>query len=307
MVCKEVNDTCVAWDCSLIGTAVRNASLLRIMSFKLSCLCTDEESELIEAEQGHVVHIESVRVNCTRSHRCQVSDVCCKFYFLISFRHILRNRLRKILTHARHRKKRYYDIILREVVRLSRLISDLMELSRLQSGNLAIEPDKFLIGETIEYVLDKYAAICQEKSIELTAEGDFDACPALYANPDRIEQLLGILIDNAVKYTPENGKITLAGDWSGERCVLSVSDTGAGISKEHLPHLFERFYKVDKAHSGMGSGLGLSIAKEMLELMGESILVESEEGKGTTFTFTCRFFDAQEENLPVISKNPARM
>lgn len=191
-------------------------------------------------------------------------------------------------------KKRYYDIILREVVRLSRLISDLMELSRLQSGNLAIEPDKFLIGETIEYVLDKYAAICQEKSIELTAEGDFDACPALYANPDRIEQLLGILIDNAVKYTPENGKITLAGDWSGERCVLSVSDTGAGISKEHLPHLFERFYKVDKAHSGMGSGLGLSIAKEMLELMGESILVESEEGKGTTFTFTCRFFDAQE-------------
>lgn len=204
-------------------------------------------------------------------------------------------------------KKRYYDIILREVVRLSRLISDLMELSRLQSGNLAIEPEKFLIGETVEYVLDKYAAICQEKSIELTQESDFNACPALYANPDRIEQLLGILIDNAVKYTPENGKITLWGDWSGERCILSVSDTGAGISKEHLPHLFERFYKVDKAHSGMGSGLGLSIAKEMLELMGESISVESEEGKGTTFTFTCRFFEAPTEGLLILPENPPKV
>lgn len=201
-------------------------------------------------------------------------------------------------------KKRYYDIILREVVRLSRLISDLMELSRLQSGNLAIEPEKFLIGETVEYVLDKYTAICQEKSIELTQESNFDACPALYANPDRIEQLLGILIDNAVKYTPENGKITLWGDWSGERCVLRVSDTGAGISKEHLPHLFERFYKVDKAHSGMGSGLGLSIAKEMLDLMGESISVESEEGKGTTFTFTCRFFEAPAEGILILPENP---
>ncbi len=191
-------------------------------------------------------------------------------------------------------KKRYYDIILREVVRLSRLISDLMELSRLQSGNLAIEPEKFMIGETMDYVMDKYQSICQEKSIELIAESDFSACPALFANPDRIEQLMGILIDNAVKYTPENGKIILSGDWSGERCILRVKDTGAGISKEHLPHLFERFYKVDKAHSGLGSGLGLSIAREMLTLMGETIDVESTEGVGTTFAFTCRFFDSSE-------------
>ncbi len=197
-------------------------------------------------------------------------------------------------------KKRYYDIILREVVRLSRLISDLMELSRLQSGNLAIEPEKFSIGETVDYVMDKYRGICQEKSIGLIAESDFSACPALFANPDRIEQLLGILIDNAVKYTPENGKIILSGDWSGEKCVIRVKDTGAGISKEHLPHLFERFYKVDKAHSGMGSGLGLSIAKEMLTLMGESIEVESEEGAGTTFTFTCRFFE-KSENTPLLT------
>ncbi|MBR3927797.1 MAG: HAMP domain-containing protein [Clostridia bacterium] len=197
-------------------------------------------------------------------------------------------------------KKRYYDIILREVLRLSRLISDLMELSRLQSGNLAIEPDVFRLGEMIDDVFDKYKSLCQEKSIELVIESDFPACPPLYANPDRIEQLLGILIDNAVKYTPENGKISLSGDWSGERAVIYVSDTGTGIPKEHLPHLFERFYKVDKAHSGMGSGLGLSIAKEMLTLMGESIEVESEEGKGTTFTFTVRIYDGGSDENALI-------
>ena len=198
-------------------------------------------------------------------------------------------------------KKRYYDIILREVLRLSRLISDLMELSRLQSGNLALEPDVFKIGEMVEDVLDKYQGICQEKSISLTAESDFSACPPLYANPDRIEQILGILIDNAVKYTPEGGKIVISGDWTHERAVLRVRDTGAGIAKEHLPHLFERFYKVDKAHSGMGSGLGLSIAKEMLTLMGESIEVESEEGQGTTFTFTCGFYDqSADENAMIV-------
>lgn len=197
-------------------------------------------------------------------------------------------------------RKRYYDIILREVMRLSRLISDLMELSRLQSGNLAIEPERFLLGETMEYVMEKYAGICQEKEIRLVAETDFSACPALYANPDRIEQLLGILIDNAVKYTPENGQIILSADWSGEKCILSVRDTGTGIPKEHLPHLFERFYKVDKAHSGMGSGLGLSIAREMLALMGETIEVESEPGKGTAFTFTCSFFESDPECFAII-------
>lgn len=195
-------------------------------------------------------------------------------------------------------RQRYYDIILREVLRLSRLISDLMELSRLQSGTLAVEPDRFSLAEMIGDVIEKYTPICQEKSILLTSESDFAQCPMLYSNPDRIEQLLGILIDNAVKYTPEGGKIMLSGDWSGDKAKITVADTGAGISKEHLPHLFERFYKVDAAHSGMGSGLGLSIAKEMMTMMGEDISVESRENEGTSFTFTCRFFsDAESDEL----------
>jgi len=190
-------------------------------------------------------------------------------------------------------KKRYYDIILREVLRLSRLINDLMELSRLQSGNIALEPEKFRIEEMIDGIFEKYETICQEHSLTLFSDTDFSRFPALYSNPDRVEQMLGILIDNAVKYTPEGGKITLSGTFDENKAYITVKDTGYGISKDHLPHVFERFYKVDKSHSGLGSGLGLSIAKEMLTHMGEDITVRSEEGKGSEFTFTVSLWEKE--------------
>ena len=112
--------------------------------------------------------------------------------------------------------------------------------------------------------------------------------PAVVSNPDRVEQLLVILLDNAIKYTPGGGTVSLDATWDDARVTLIVKDTGIGISKEDLPYVFDRFYKVDKAHSGMGSGLGLSIAKELLKWMGEDIWVKSEVGKGTQFGFTLR-------------------
>lgn len=103
-----------------------------------------------------------------------------------------------------------------------------------------------------------------------------------------MEQLLVILLDNAIKYTPSGGHIELGGEWDDERATLRVKDTGLGIAPEHIDHIFERFYKVDKAHSGMGSGLGLSIAREMLEQMGEKIWVTSKVGEGSEFCFTVK-------------------
>ena len=88
--------------------------------------------------------------------------------------------------------------------------------------------------------------------------------PAVVSNPDRVEQLLVILLDNAIKYTPGGGTVSLDAAWNDARVTLIVKDTGIGIAKEDLPYVFDRFYKVDKAHSGMGSGLGLSIARELL-------------------------------------------
>ncbi len=199
--------------------------------------------------------------------------------------------LRDGLVTSEDSKKRYYDIILREVLRLSRLINDLMELSRLQSGNMALAPEVFSLDEILSDLSERYSSACAEHGLNLTVDSDFSAFPQVYSNPDRIEQLLVILLDNAIKYTPSGGRVTIGGTVGENKVILSVSDTGLGISPENLAHVFDRFYKVDKAHTGLGSGLGLSIAKEMLEQMGERIWAESEEGKGSMFSFTVKRSD----------------
>ena len=182
-------------------------------------------------------------------------------------------------------RQRYYGIILREIQRLSRLINDQLELSRLQSGNLAIQKSVIALDDVVYDVCDRYTSIAAEHGLELKPETDFTQCPPVYANADRVEQMLIILVDNAIKYT-EAGSVTVSADWDDERVVMHVKDTGIGIEESDLPYVFDRFYKVDKAHSGKGSGLGLSIAKELLKRMDEEIWVTSEKGVGTEFSFT---------------------
>ena len=113
-------------------------------------------------------------------------------------------------------------------------------------------------------------------------------------NPDRVNQILVILLDNAKKYTPSGGSITITSDYSEEigKVFISVSDTGQGIHEYDINHIFERFFKADRARGKKGTGLGLSIAKELLTYMGEDITVESEYGKGTKFTFTLKKAEA---------------
>ena len=182
-------------------------------------------------------------------------------------------------------RQRYYGIILREIQRLSRLINDQLELSRLQSGNLAIQKSVMALDDVVYDVCDRYSTIAAEHGLELKLETDFTQCPPVYANADRVEQMLIILVDNAIKYT-EAGSVTVSADWDDEKVVMHVKDTGIGIEECDLPYVFDRFYKVDKAHSGKGSGLGLSIARELLKRMDEEIWVTSEKGVGTEFSFT---------------------
>ena len=184
-------------------------------------------------------------------------------------------------------RQRYYDIIMRETLRLSRLINDIMELSRLQSGTTFIKREVFDPRGEIYDIAARYSALAEEHGLKLITSDDIKQLPPVSFNQDRLEQILVILLDNAIKYT-EKGSVTLSCCVCNEKVAIRVRDTGMGISAENLPHIFERFYKVDKAHSGMGSGLGLSIASEVLETMGESIRVCSEEGKGTEFTFTMK-------------------
>ena len=182
-------------------------------------------------------------------------------------------------------RQRYYDIILREVMRLSRLINDQLELSRLQSGGVAIQKQRMTLSDLVFDVCDRYHAIAEEHGLDMRIETDLTDCPSVYSNPDRVEQMLIILLDNAIKYT-EKGNVGVHVTWDDDMVYITVHDSGIGIAEEDIPYVFDRFYKVDKAHSGKGSGLGLSIAKELLNRMNEAIWVDSIKGEGSAFTFT---------------------
>ena len=108
----------------------------------------------------------------------------------------------------------------------------------------------------------------------------------VYSNADRIEQVLVILLDNALKFTPEGGEISLSVNDSGERVVVTVRDSGIGMSAEDQQHAFDRFYKADKARGRGGTGLGLSIAREMMQALGERIWVRSQPDQGSSFHLT---------------------
>ena len=182
-------------------------------------------------------------------------------------------------------RQRYYKIMLHEVMRLSRLITDMLTLSRLQAGTEYMELSRVNLEELISDVAMGYAAAAQKKGISL----EVDCIPTVDAltDGDRIEQVLIILLDNAMHYTPEGGRITIRLR-SGERLLVSVEDNGCGIPQKDLPHIFERFYKVDKSRGEGGTGLGLSIASYIMEKLDESITVDSTVGKGTCFTFTVK-------------------
>ena len=184
-------------------------------------------------------------------------------------------------------KQRYYRIMLREVIRLSRLITDMLELSRLQSGTEHMEVHAVNLEELLADTRQNYLNEAAQRGIQLKL--DLDKIPFAMTDEDRVEQLLVILLDNAMHYTPEGGSITIsAASTTGDRILVSVTDTGCGIASEDLPHIFERFFKTDKSRREGGTGLGLSIAKQIIDKLGENIFVESTAGEGTSFHFTLK-------------------
>lgn len=150
------------------------------------------------------------------------------------------------------------------------------------------------LGDLINDLAEKYSAAAEERKQRFKLMFRPEDCPPVLSNADRVEQVLVILLDNAMKYTPEGGEIFLNAQWNDSHVVLSVRDTGIGISESDLPYVFDRFYKADKSRTGSsGSGLGLSIAREMLKWMGEEIFVTSEKGKGSEFSFTLKRYDPE--------------
>jgi signal transduction histidine kinase len=171
--------------------------------------------------------------------------------------------------------------------RMATLVEDLLELSRLEAGARAAQREEVAPDDIVEEVQAAFASVAARKSIVLAAPRG--GLPAIMTDPERLRRILDNLVDNAIKYTPEGGRVeirTRRGDDGA--AVVEVRDNGPGIPDEHLPRIFERFYRVDKARSRElgGTGLGLSIVRHLAESIGATVSVASRADEGTCFTVT---------------------
>ncbi|HYE83617.1 MAG TPA: ATP-binding protein [Clostridia bacterium] len=170
-----------------------------------------------------------------------------------------------------------------EITRLGRMVGDLERLTRLESERMALDRSEFDISELTKSILVNFENECKNKSIEVAME---DKPVRIFADRDKISQVIINLMSNAVKFTGEGGNIRFTIDDNEDDAVISISDNGIGISGEDQPHIFERFYRADTSRCRLtgGSGIGLTIAKAIIEAHKGTINVESRIGEGTKFT-----------------------
>lgn len=192
-------------------------------------------------------------------------------------------------------QKEFANTIHRNVDRMKVLVSDLQDISRLETGQLRLEPRPTALGDALEDALQSTKAQMEDQAQRLTVELPGDL-PLVYADPSRLAQILINLLSNARKYTPEGGEVAVRAWREGELVHCEVSDTGIGISPEDQAQLFTKFFRSDapEVQDSPGTGLGLCITKSLVELQGGTIDVTSELGEGTTFTFTVPIASPEE-------------
>ena len=195
---------------------------------------------------------------------------------------------------------KYIDIVLSETRRMTLMVNDLLDLARIESGKTALRLEVFDINELIRRTLLTFEARIYEKSMEIDVRF---ASEQFYVEADntQIGQVLRNIIDNAIKYSPDHSRLRIATYAMKRDVFVSIADTGQGIPEEDVPHVFDRFYKVEKAHTPTqqsGTGLGLSIVKRIIDQHGQTITLKSARGKGSTFTFTLKRAPAPKR-LPV--------
>ena len=180
-----------------------------------------------------------------------------------------------------------YAIIQQETVRLEKLVGEMLDMSRLQDGRATVEMERLELPGILEAAARSMSALARDAGVALHVETDGSPL-ACMGNEDRIVQVLVILLDNAIDFTPRGGSVTVfARDGGRRQVIVGVRDTGCGIEPKDLPLIWERFYKADRSRMRTkGTGLGLSIAKLVVEMMGGEIRVQSEPGHGSEFSFT---------------------
>ena len=189
------------------------------------------------------------------------------------------------------------DSLMEDTMLLTRLVEDLQQLSIVEAGQLKLDLVPVDPGETVRGVASRFEQEFTQKgiSLEMDVAG---ALPQVKADQFRLAQVLGNLVKNSLLHTPDGGRITVSATQSEGEVVFSVADNGPGIGSDELQYIFERFYRTDRsrARATGGAGLGLSIAKSLVEAHGGRIRAESERGKGTTISFTVPAFTAEPDS-----------
>ncbi len=181
-----------------------------------------------------------------------------------------------------------YQQVHQEADRLQRLVADLQELSRVEAGVAPLNLQPVPVDQLVHTVTSRLGRLFEDKDVRLEINLP-DHLPAMLGDEDRLIQVLVNIVGNALKYTPTGGNVAISARRQDRLIQMAVQDSGIGISAEHMPHIFTRFYRVDKsrARASGGSGIGLAIAKSIVEAHGGTIWVESKgDGKGSTFFFT---------------------
>lgn len=174
--------------------------------------------------------------------------------------------------------------------RLKELVDDLISISRIETG-MKMSKRYFILNDFVEGIIGELKALAENKNISITHESLVAPDTEVFGDSERLKQVFINLVENSIKYTPDNGSIkVISSNGSDKEVKISIEDTGIGIPKKDIPRIFERFYRVDKNRSRDlgGSGLGLSIVKHILEAHGTQINVESEVDKGSTFSFNLK-------------------
>jgi two-component system, OmpR family, sensor histidine kinase BaeS len=178
-------------------------------------------------------------------------------------------------------RDRQLGIVLDETLRLQAIVGDLLELARLGASDLPLRMEQVRTADLLGRLTARHAPAAAAKGVHLATHAD-EAVDTITADPVRLEQALQNLVANALRHTPAGGEVVVTATTGPSAVVLRVRDTGEGIAPDHLPHVFERFYRADPSRTGAsgGSGLGLSIVKAIVERHGGTIAVSSTPGGG---------------------------
>jgi signal transduction histidine kinase len=278
----------------LVGRNGRTLGVIQLWGKKEGRFSESDEAILTQLAQMCSVALENARLYKAAQDATRARD---DLVAIVS--HDLRNPIHTINMAAsflldvapaedrRVTSRRQLDVIRRSANRANRLISDLLDVARIQAGGLAVEPVPVEAASLVQEAVEAATPLASGKKLTLRREVPEDLA-AVCSDRERVLQVFGNLIGNAIKFTPEGGQITVRAENETEHVRFAVCDTGPGIPPEHLPHVFDRYWQA-KSTAKLGTGLGLSIAKGIVEAHGGRIWVESEPGQGASFLFTLPF------------------